>query len=187
MEQVKKIISWKETEPDIKINTLQELILRFGLVDSILLNTLSKQGTIVLATNYVKNKIRKHLTQKKIEMGGLLVGHVYSLQNENGISYATVIKNSIPSLEFKSTTVSLNLGTDVWNSARPYLDKGYMVVGWYHSHPGFGAFFSSTDRDTQKHFFKEPYHVGLVMDPFRKEEKWFLGKDSIEVKYRFNY
>ncbi len=43
-----------------------------------------------------------------------------------------------------------------------------MVVGWYHSHPNLGAFFSGTDRATQRAFFNRPYSVGLVVDPVRR-------------------
>jgi proteasome lid subunit RPN8/RPN11 len=57
-------------------------------------------------------------------------------------------------------------------------------LGWYHSHPNLGAFFSSTDRYTQKHFFNNDYSLGLVIDPIRNEEKYFLNKNSIEIDLR---
>lgn len=187
MKEVKKTILWKEREPNVKVSSLQEFVFQLGLLDSIQLLNLSYRQPIILISSIVREIIHKHLIQRKIELGGLLVGNVYHLLAGNENSYAIVIRHSIPSLKFKSTAASLNLGTDVWNAARPYLAKGLMVVGWYHSHPGFGAFFSSTDRYTQKHFFKEPYHVGLVVDPFREEEMWFLGKDAIEAENKFNY
>jgi len=43
-----------------------------------------------------------------------------------------------------------------------------MVVGWFHSHPGYGCFLSSTDLETQRSYFREPYHVALVVDPIRE-------------------
>jgi len=186
MKVTKKKLTWKEKEPEIRVNSLQELILKIGLIDGLLLLNISPRDPIILINKDVHKAIYEHLTQKKIELGGLLLGSVFSLNSEDGNFHTVVISHSIPSVEFKSTTVSLSLGVDVWNAARPYLGKGMMVVGWYHSHPGFGAFFSSTDRYTQKHFFKEPYHVGLVVDPFREEEMWFLGKDSSEAKYKFD-
>lgn len=180
-------ISWKEVKPDIRTNSFQEFVSRFGLIESLRLSKISRLDTIILISRYTKQKIHRHLIQRKIEMGGLLLGNVYALDFDSEKQYATVIRFSIPSEDFKSTSVSLSLGTDVWNSARTYLDKGFMVVGWYHSHPGLGAFFSSTDRNTQRHFFKEPYHVGLVEDPFQREEKWFLGQDSVHVNYQFTF
>jgi 26S proteasome regulatory subunit N11 len=41
-----------------------------------------------------------------------------------------------------------------------------MVVGWYHSHPGFGCWLSSTDINTQSSFEAlNPRAVALVVDP----------------------
>mmetsp|Transcript_46652 Transcript_46652/g.101385 ORF Transcript_46652/g.101385 Transcript_46652/m.101385 type:complete len:310 (+) Transcript_46652:42-971(+) len=41
-----------------------------------------------------------------------------------------------------------------------------MVVGWYHSHPGFGCWFSGTDINTQQSFEQlNPRAVGVVVDP----------------------
>jgi proteasome lid subunit RPN8/RPN11 len=53
------------------------------------------------------------------------------------------------------------------------------VVGWYHSHPGLGAFFSHTDRRTQQAFFAHAYSVGWVVDPLRGESAWFVGPRSL--------
>uniref|UniRef100_A0A915K1M0 MPN domain-containing protein n=1 Tax=Romanomermis culicivorax TaxID=13658 RepID=A0A915K1M0_ROMCU len=42
------------------------------------------------------------------------------------------------------------------------------VVGWYHSHPGFGCWFSSTDQATQKSFEQlNKRVVGVVVDPIQ--------------------
>jgi 26S proteasome regulatory subunit N11 len=43
-----------------------------------------------------------------------------------------------------------------------------MVVGWYHSHPGFGCWLSSTDINTQSSFEAlNPRAVALVVDPIQ--------------------
>jgi 26S proteasome regulatory subunit N11 len=43
-----------------------------------------------------------------------------------------------------------------------------MVVGWYHSHPGFGCWLSSTDINTQSSFEAlHPRSVALVVDPIQ--------------------
>lgn len=43
-----------------------------------------------------------------------------------------------------------------------------MVVGWYHSHPGFGCWLSGTDVNTQKSFEQlSPRAVGVVVDPIQ--------------------
>lgn len=46
--------------------------------------------------------------------------------------------------------------------------RGEMVVGWYHSHPGFGCWLSSTDINTQSSFESlNPRSVALVIDPIQ--------------------
>ncbi|CDR93954.1 26S proteasome regulatory subunit, putative [Babesia bigemina] len=43
-----------------------------------------------------------------------------------------------------------------------------VVVGWYHSHPGFGCWFSGTDVNTQQSFEQlNPRAVGIVIDPIQ--------------------
>ncbi|CDJ61250.1 26S proteasome non-ATPase subunit, putative [Eimeria maxima] len=43
-----------------------------------------------------------------------------------------------------------------------------MVVGWYHSHPGFGCWFSGTDVNTQQSFEQlNQRAVGVVVDPIQ--------------------
>jgi 26S proteasome regulatory subunit N11 len=43
-----------------------------------------------------------------------------------------------------------------------------MVVGWYHSHPGFGCWFSGTDINTQQSFEQlNARAVGVVVDPIQ--------------------
>ena len=56
--------------------------------------------------------------------------------------------------------------------------RGDMVVGWYHSHPNLGAFLEHTIARTQRAFSDPPYSVGLVIDPMRGEEAWFIGPRS---------
>lgn len=43
-----------------------------------------------------------------------------------------------------------------------------MVVGWYHSHPGFGCWLSGTDVNTQQSFeMLHPRCVAVVVDPIQ--------------------
>jgi 26S proteasome regulatory subunit N11 len=43
-----------------------------------------------------------------------------------------------------------------------------VVVGWYHSHPGFGCWLSSVDCNTQQSFEQlNPRAVAVVVDPIQ--------------------
>jgi len=53
------------------------------------------------------------------------------------------------------------------------------IVGWYHTHPGFGIFLSEMDMFIHSNFFSAPSQVALVLDPRSGEEGmfgWVEGK-----------
>ncbi|MFH1106474.1 MAG: Mov34/MPN/PAD-1 family protein [Candidatus Micrarchaeota archaeon] len=60
--------------------------------------------------------------------------------------------------------------------------KDRVVVGWLHSHPGYGCFLSSTDVATQESFFSEEFHAAVVVDPTR-EEKGGMLKRAFRAEY----
>ncbi|MEM2900842.1 MAG: hypothetical protein QXT63_08635, partial [Thermoplasmata archaeon] len=69
------------------------------------------------------------------------------------------------------------------------LDKikfDYILVGWYHSHPGHTSFLSVTDLETQRKQFNKPYQVALVIDPINKEMKAFKlwEYNYVEITYK---
>jgi hypothetical protein len=54
---------------------------------------------------------------------------------------------------------------------KDYPDKS--VVGWYHSHPGFGVFLSDHDLFIHENFFSARHQVAWVYDPHSDEEGCF--------------
>ena len=61
------------------------------------------------------------------------------------------------------TTNPVFLGRWSWRCERPET-----VVGWYHSHPGFGCWLSSVDINTQQSFEQlTPRAVAVVVDPIQ--------------------
>ncbi|MFO8019019.1 MAG: Mov34/MPN/PAD-1 family protein [Promethearchaeia archaeon] len=60
-----------------------------------------------------------------------------------------------------------------------YSEKGLYSVGWYHSHPGWGLFFSDTDKKNQLSYQSEqsPYGFGIVFDHTLMGEEENLGFD----------
>ncbi|GEM_PF-520269 len=39
------------------------------------------------------------------------------------------------------------------------------IVGWVHTHPGFGVFLSQSDRQQHQEFFPQPWQIAFVIDP----------------------
>ncbi len=57
---------------------------------------------------------------------------------------------------------------ETWNAIHSAMERDHkerQIVGWYHTHPGFGVEFSEMDAFIQRHFFGLPHQVALVMDP----------------------
>jgi proteasome lid subunit RPN8/RPN11 len=65
---------------------------------------------------------------------------------------------------------------DTWEHIYKIKDAEYpeqKIVGWYHSHPGFGVFLSEHDLFIQQNFFSNPQQVAWVYDPHTDEEGCF--------------
>ncbi len=174
-------MKWNDVTPDITASHIDKCTVGWSAIDMIKLIGQTSSCPFVIFPNHVRQKITNHLKSQKVELGGLLVGSVVSIDDLNEGIVVIVIKDSVASTDFDSTSVSLSMNTSVWQCATKVSDSETFVVGWYHSHPNLGAFFSSVDRKTQRDFFGSVYNLGLVLDPIRKEERWFIGPDSIDV------
>ena len=127
--------------------------------------------------------IVKHVSSRREESGGLLLG-VAAVPGHLGavLPHPLIcVTDAVPSQDYQGTSVSLHMDPSVWTSAMAKKDSGLMIVGWFHSHPNLGAFFSGTDRSTQRNFFSHSYSLGYVIDPIRDDHAYFVGAESEEV------
>lgn len=128
-----------------------------------------------------EEKVRNHALSKVkegVEVMGFLLGEVFSHQ---GREY-TVVRD-VATTDLEATSVSVRFDPEGFESLFASLECTrfrYVLVGWYHSHPGHGCFLSSTDIATQKGMFDRPYHTALVVDPMRREMDAFcLSKGEV--------
>ncbi len=54
-----------------------------------------------------------------------------------------------------------------------YPDETAVIVGWYHTHPGFGIFLSGMDQFIHQNFFTQIWHIAYVLDPRAKTSGFF--------------
>ncbi len=174
---------WKSVESDLIIPEIQDLLAKNSYLFAIDVLSNSIFNPQIFIMKDCLESIYTHLQSAKAELGGILIGKTYSTNSPdfNEYGYVTIITHSLPSLEFLNSSVSLRMNPEVWDRVRLYTDKGDLVIGWYHSHPNLGAFFSGTDRNTQKHFFNNNYSLGLVIDPVRNEYEMFYGENSNRI------
>jgi proteasome lid subunit RPN8/RPN11 len=169
---------WTEQPAALPLQPLTALAERAAELEALLLGIAPGSGLLVAVDGVAAETVTRHLAQSAAEQGGLLLGEVYAERSDVAGSRVLRVTQAVPSLDFASTGVSLRMSSSVWEEARRRLDTLEMIVGWYHSHPGLGAFFSDTDRRTQRAFFPHAYSVGWVVDPLTGESAWFVGPDS---------
>jgi proteasome lid subunit RPN8/RPN11 len=98
------------------------------------------------------------------EVGGVLVGEV--LRDADG-PYL-LVEATIDALHAEEKGAELTFTHSTWEHIHKEMDSrfaGKKVVGWYHTHPGFGVFLSDRDQFIHKSFFNLPFQVALVYDP----------------------
>jgi proteasome lid subunit RPN8/RPN11 len=166
---------WTDAPVDLPLQPMSALQQRMPQAGEVLTEG---PGLQVVVPDSVRATVMAHLRASGDEQGGLLVGEVFASAPptiEN--CRVVVVRQAIAALDFSSSGISLRMESGVWERARLSLGPDELVVGWYHSHPGLGAFFSETDRRTQAAFFPHLYSLGWVVDPLRGEEAFFVGRD----------
>lgn len=125
------------------------------------------------------------LYRRENERGGVLLGNLYYDEVDGQKVTYTAIIDAMPAEEAQagSTHVEFDGGmlNKVMEEANDYIQKtgqNARIVGWYHTHPGFGVFMSGTDQNTQRQIYGTDWHVAIVFDPIRRDYGVFYGKDS---------
>jgi proteasome lid subunit RPN8/RPN11 len=169
---------WVEETPRLPLQPLDALARREPALAEIAGQTAVAPGLRIAITAHAHAAALLHLAGHPEECGGLLLGEVFADGDDPARSKAVLVTQAVAAEEFASTGISLRMSSGIWERARVRLGPLELVVGWYHSHPGLGAFFSTTDRRTQRAFFPHAYSVGWVVDPASNESAWFVGRDA---------
>lgn len=139
---------------------------------------LRADAPVVSVDRAARDAALRHVAARQVEQGGLLVGEPFARGADDAVIALVHVRAAVPGEEATGDAISLRMEAAVWSAANAILRPGERVIGWFHSHPGIGAFFSETDRRTQAAFFAQAYSVGWVIDPLRGEEAWFVGPRS---------
>jgi proteasome lid subunit RPN8/RPN11 len=145
-----------------------------------------KSQPAVVMESEVARKIRQHSrSSMKAEVCGVLIG---STENERTVVQACITGNNAAQ---GGTHVTFT--QDTWEHIYKIKDREFpdeKIVGWYHSHPGFGVFLSEHDLFIQENFFSSPNQIAWVYDPHTDEEGcfgWVDGKVEKLSGLRFGY
>ncbi len=133
-----------------------------------------------VAEEKMRNHALHHCEEKK-EVMGLMLGGIYRYERREFSLVREVVTTDLD-----ASAVRVKFQKDAFEKLFESLDHSgfnYIIVGWYHSHPGYGCFMSSTDVHTQQSMFNQPFHSAVVIDPVNKEiEAFALNEEKIESK-----
>src|SRR6478735_3214204 len=133
----------------------------------------STQPVVVMEAE-VARKIRQHArTSMKAEVCGVLIG--------NTDHERMTVEACIPGVNAAQGGAHVTFTQDTWEHIYKIKDAEYpdeRIVGWYHSHPGFGVFLSDHDTFIHENFFSSPRQVAWVYDPHSDEEGCFGWIDN---------
>jgi len=118
--------------------------------------------------------VRVHArSSMKEEICGILIGR---LSGETATVHA-----SIMGAEAAQGGAHVTFTQDTWEHIYAVKDRDYpddKILGWYHSHPGFGVFLSEHDTFIQQNFFSAPHQIAWVFDPHSDEEGCFGWREG---------
>lgn len=118
---------------------------------------------VFLTQSALETMNRHAADEPQHEIGGIMVGSV-----AQDTQTFVIIEAVIPGQHMSHTRGSVTFTHESWAEINRELDSKYpdkRIVGWYHSHPGFGIFLSDYDLFIHRNFFAAPWQVAFVTDP----------------------
>ena len=138
-------------------------------------------GPVVFILETALSEVNQHAADEPDhEIGGILVGTV-----TDGGRPVVLVEAAIRGHAMAHSRGSVTFTHETWNEINAIKDSQYpdlRIVGWYHSHPGFGLFLSGHDLFIHQNFFTAPWQVAVVADPLAKSWGCFTwhGKELIQ-------
>jgi proteasome lid subunit RPN8/RPN11 len=131
----------------------------------------------VMARSALNEMHRHGRAEPEVEVCGVLVGNVYRDDHGPYLHVEAVIRGA----HAAGRTAQVTFTAETWNHINDELERhhpGRRILGWYHTHPGFGIFLSDMDLFIHNNFFPEPWQVAYVYDPKAEEDGLFLWKQG---------
>jgi proteasome lid subunit RPN8/RPN11 len=143
---------------------------------------LRRPGFQTVIKQSVRNEIHRHgVSVENTEICGVLVGNVYR-DDKGPFLY---IESSVRGEHASNESCNVTFTAETWNHIQQVMDREYpdrRILGWYHTHPGFGIFLSDMDLFIHRNFFNLPWQVAIVYDPQSGQEglfQWHHGETKL--------
>ena len=142
-------------------------------------------GFVVVAQRSAVEAIHAHgRSDTSVEVCGVLVGE---LRHDRAGPYL-LITGHIAGDKATSKQTQVTFTVETWNLIQTEMETKHAdkkVVGWYHTHPGFGVFLSGMDLFIQDNFFNLPWQIAWVYDPIGETDGVFVWRAGKSVKADF--
>ncbi len=150
-----------QTPPD-----LEETGLRHG-------HSVGENEVVIILSQLALRQISTHSTSDlDCEVGGAMLGRAF---RSNGQTFVEV-RAAIPAINDDHGPVHFTFTADAWAQLQKDRSESYPdldIVGWFHTHPDLGVFYSSDDVVVHSAAFTLPWHIGMVIDPIRNESGFY--------------
>jgi proteasome lid subunit RPN8/RPN11 len=116
------------------------------------------------------------------EVCGVLIGDIYC----DRLAAWGYVEHSIRGNNAVGKQTQVTITSETWTRIHETLEAKYpgkKIIGWYHTHPGFGIFLSGMDLFIQDNFFNQPWQFATVYDPHSGDLGnfiWRQGKSQRE-------
>ncbi len=118
--------------------------------------------------------VRRAKDANDFEVGGFYLGGLHHYEGRRYVD----IKIQVPALKAESARAHLTFSNDAQKAFHEITEKdhpGELVLGWYHTHPGYGVFLSGYDLFIQRNFYARDYHTAIVIDPYAEGPERDVG------------
>ena len=137
----------------------------------------SRQSFQVVIKRSVLNRMKIHgRSSMNAEVCGVLVGKLF-WDSSPFLYIDACIEGKYSDYRVASVTFT----SKTWDYIHEELSGKYpdsKIVGWYHTHPGFGIFLSGMDMFINENFFNFPWQTAYVYDPRAEQAGFFIWQDS---------
>ncbi|MEM0318049.1 MAG: Mov34/MPN/PAD-1 family protein [Desulfurococcaceae archaeon] len=147
---------------------------------------MKNETEIEIADVYIHYKVLKKIFKHFVrtlpkEAIGFLLGDRYVYKGKDWVE----VIDYLPLKADASETFVVPLEGSLGEISGILEKRKLLVVGWAHSHPGYGCFLSSVDLETHRRCFSQSYHVALVMDPLTGEYDIFTIRGNSYERVHF--
>lgn len=140
---------------------------------------------------YIKQDVYKALEEYASsdtahELGTIILGNYSDALGKMNV----VVSEFIYAKYTDASASTLTFTHETWDYVHKEHEENHpntKIVGWQHTHPGYGIFLSNYDMFIQENFFNMPFQVAYVIDPVQHIRGFFQWKNGKVEKLKGFY